>query len=524
MKRLGKVALACVLAAAALQPAAAAAQDGPSAYLRCDGQPNNMTDGESFARFVGAITLLGLFAPSPEAPNPAARQFGDAGVAACTSILEGENAEGNPVRRVPLFLGRALHRIEAKDYDGAIADVNLARAEAGAAGLVGNPYFDRSMGLSFNNIEAMALLRLGRPEEARAISLGAALAAPYSFLPSIYADDFFEFQDELSPEAEQRMEMASRITPTTLGELAGRLDRVGRFADSAARQEALLSFMETDDDETPRRGALNARAAVTHALAGNWERARERAARARAALELPPPAPGKTGEDPAPTSELLDLLGILEIANAGDLARARLQFGARSRWNTPSFGVLVEVNRRLREGAAPEELTGLLAQSPENMISERRDEALARREQEDGDNRTLWRMVVPYASIEDFEDRASDTHRLENSRMMSGTADTSGFHLVFASGNPITAIDSIMLHTALQARSRGKEGFTMFLVLDRGLARAFVRFVNRDEDTSGGMLFMPAEPVIAELSQVIPTRDEVRQRQRERRRLPRDQD
>src|SRR5690606_6691407 len=105
--------------------------------------------------------------------DPAKRLFGPAGVDACSQLIDpGERAEGNPVRRVPLILARAAHRIEAKDYTAAIADVALARQEAAAAGLVGNPYFDRSMGLSFNNLEAAAHLRLGDPARAREVSLG----------------------------------------------------------------------------------------------------------------------------------------------------------------------------------------------------------------------------------------------------------------------------------------------------------------------------------------------------------------
>jgi hypothetical protein len=45
-------------------------------YLRCDGNPNNLTGGESFARLVGAVTLLGLLAPARELADPAKRQFG----------------------------------------------------------------------------------------------------------------------------------------------------------------------------------------------------------------------------------------------------------------------------------------------------------------------------------------------------------------------------------------------------------------------------------------------------------------
>src|SRR5436305_937943 len=42
-------------------PALAQSNEKPgSAYVQCDGQPDNVTDGETAARLIGAVTLLGL--------------------------------------------------------------------------------------------------------------------------------------------------------------------------------------------------------------------------------------------------------------------------------------------------------------------------------------------------------------------------------------------------------------------------------------------------------------------------------
>jgi len=38
-----------------------------SRHLRCDGNPPTVTGGESFARFVGAVTLLGIAVGGPTA-------------------------------------------------------------------------------------------------------------------------------------------------------------------------------------------------------------------------------------------------------------------------------------------------------------------------------------------------------------------------------------------------------------------------------------------------------------------------
>jgi hypothetical protein len=73
-----------------------------SLYLQCDGNPNNMSAGETIARLIGAFTLLGVLAPSPESPDASKRKFGTAGIAACSELLDGPKTEKNLGRRLPL--------------------------------------------------------------------------------------------------------------------------------------------------------------------------------------------------------------------------------------------------------------------------------------------------------------------------------------------------------------------------------------------------------------------------------------
>ena len=129
---LGAAALRLLIVPQAAVSAQAAEKPG-SAYVQCDGQPDNVTDGETAARLLGAVTLLGLFAPPHESPDASKRKFGAAGVAACDSLLTGEKPENNATRRLGLILGRALHQIEAKNYEAALDDVALARREAESA-------------------------------------------------------------------------------------------------------------------------------------------------------------------------------------------------------------------------------------------------------------------------------------------------------------------------------------------------------------------------------------------------------
>lgn len=519
MKKLvfAAAAAACALNAGTVQ----AAEREPSLYLKCDGEPNNMTGGEQFARFLGAITLLGLFAPSPESPDPAARLFGEEGVEACSQLIDGEEGEGNVVRRVPLILARALHQIEAKNYEAALADVELARAEATAGELVGNPYFDRSMGLSFNNIAAAAHLRMGNPQAAREVSLSRISEMRYSFVPGLHADDYGRFLRDMSPEAEIRNRTAGQIMPAFLITYASRLDEVGRFEDSAKVYEAFINVLDGIGDG-PRASAPYARAAIAYALAGNWEKATEWGERARRNMDQRI-AEGQPEDNSASIVELLDLYTVLKQAQNGEMAMARRTFAARSRWTVPSFGSVLAVNRKLREGAAEDELFGSLSMSAEEQWQQRYDDLIAAELQSDTENDDLFDLIVSYAKVDEFEDRANRTHRVERSRMMSDEPDEDGHWRIAATGNIQSAIDAIVLHAALQARHKGKEGFTMFLTTPQAayggpLTVGFAQFFSPGDEGYNEVTFIPADAVIAELGEVIPTRDEVRARKRERRR------
>lgn len=488
-----------------------------SLYLRCDGNPNNVTGGESLARFIGAVTLLAIFAPKPEAPDPSKRLFGDAGVDACSQLIDGEKAEGNGLRRVPLILARAVHQIEAKNYEAAINDVAKARKEAADLGLVGNPYFDRSMGLSFGNIEAEALLRLGKPEEAQKVSLSRFGGAQYSYVPLVYAQDYNQYLHTLTPEAEQLGRAKARIiSPADLVGYAGELEETGRFADAAKKREALVDLFEGfKPDEAA--SIPYASAAVSHALAGEWDLAGQRAKFARDNMEQRR-AKGVPDLDQASVVELLDLYDVLRAAHDGDLDKARLQFAARSQWLAPSFGQVMEADRRLRDGAAQAQLFGALAKSPDEMWQERRDNLLAAKLKQDTDNKTLFLLIVPYAKVDEFEGRTKDTWRTDKSKMMLDKPnEKSGLWAVYALGNPQTRFDSVVLHAALQARSRGKEGFVVYMRTERGLSMGMTRFLNRDELHGDDTLFVDANAAIAELSQVIPDPAELQRRKQQRR-------
>lgn len=507
-KRLFLGAAALSLFAVPLPGARALAQSEKpgSAYLQCDGQPDNVTDGETAARLLGAVTLLGLFAPPNETADSSKRRFGLDGVAACTSLLSGERPEGNPRRRLGLILGRAIHQIEAKNYQQAVDDVALARREAQAAGLMADPYFARSRGRAFDRIESAALLRMGRAEDARAVSLKSVGGEEYSLVPLLSTPTYSEFLDKQSGDEERLSAWRARLIPPMAGSQADRLDLGGRFADSARIRDALVEF---DVEHTPETvsSVLMARAAVAHALAGNAAVAAERAKAARANADKRR-LDGKPETDAAELVELLDLHNIIETS-AADAKAARRLFAARSQWLSASLGSVLEVNRRLRQGAAADELIGGLAKSPEELWKEHVETKRAELLAKDKDNKTLFALAPAERSSKLYQAVARNVWRTDKSKIIltskKSEPSKSRLELMYLPmTDPIVAMDAYVLHAALVARSRGHQGFVFMPIIDRRIIAGSFRTGNRGDKGFPAELFVDANDVIAKLGPVIP--------------------
>lgn len=513
----GAGALALTVIAPLPNADASAAPKAGSAHVQCDGQPNNVTSGETAARLLGAVTLLGLFAPAPEAPDASKRKFAEAGVAACTSLLSGDDQEGNAKRRLGLLLGRAIHQMEAKNYEAALADVEQARREAKAAGLTADPYFARSRGRSFDLVESAALLRLDRPDEARAASLRSAEALKYSLFGLFGTPTYSSFLTNVSPEEDRLLEWQSRLMPPAAELRAGRLEVAGRFAEAARVRDALVEF-EAEYWPEARSSVSLASAAVAHALAGDAATAAERAEAARANADKRK-ADGKPEKNFAEYVELMDLYEILAAAAGGDAKTARRLFAARSQWVGASLGSVREVNRRLRQGATAEELIGGLAKDADQLWEEQASTARAALLAKDSDNKTLFNLVPGLRSAAAYEPLSKKVWRTEKSKLiLKAKADSKNRMetLFLMPGDPVTAMEAYVLHTALLARSRGHEGFVFMPVFTQNLAAAMIRTGNRGEKGLPAELFIPADDVIASLTPLFPS-PEALQARRDRR-------
>ena len=506
--------------AAMLVPTVAAGAETPvdakkaegSVYVQCDGNPNNMSTGESVARLLSLAAVVGLLAPPPEAADASKRKFGAEGVAACGMIIDGDKAEGNTRRRIALILARALHRIEAKDYDAAIADVGKARAEAEAAKLTDDPYFNRSTGLSFDQVEAAALVRLGRVEEAQRVSLAAAGRYRYALFPLLNLDNYAALAPLGNDADIDYAKAVARLFPGMIDGAASRLEELARFDESARMRADLVAHHSVGKDKDGKArlpSSLSvARSALAQALAGQWDAATASAERARS-IDAARLTDGKP-EDMAirlQASEVLDLYDVLLLAKGGNLDGARRKFTARSRWLAPSFGAVMAANRLLYDGAAPADRTGQLAMPATALWQERSDSTRAELLAGDSDNKSLFALIKPHVSAAAFEAQSKAVWRVDKSRIFlkpdkDSVDDEPKIALLYGvAGN--VALDAMMLHAALDARAQGKKGFTFTPVLNKYLA-ALVRAGDPGDAAMPDALFLDADAVIAALSPVIP--------------------
>lgn len=514
---LGASALGFIIAPASTANAQAAEKPG-SAYVQCDGQPNNVTGGETAARLIGAVTLLGLFAPPPESADASKRKFGAAGVTACSGLLSGEKQEGNPARRIGLILGRAIHQIEAKNYQAALDDVALARREAEAANLMRDYYYLRSRGRAFDLVESAALLRMGKPAEAQAASLRNTAPIEYSLLSLASTPTY----DDLLPapsETEDRFnQWRSRLAPSFAADRAGRLDLAGRFAESARIWDAIA---EVDAENTPELSSSTvlARAAVAHALAGQAELAasQAKAAQANAAKRK---ADGKPESDASNFVELMDLYNILETARAGDLKTARRLFSARSQWVGASLGSVLEVNKRLREGAAPDELIGGMSKESGQLWTEQADAAKAAILAKDDDNKSLFALMPYPRTAGAYTAQSKAVWRTDKSKLiikLKSDDPKNKLELMFLPMvDPAVAMDAYVLHAALIARSRGHEGFIFQPIVSDKLLAASFRTGKKGDKGLPAELFVNASDAIAKLEPIIPSPETLKARQASR--------
>ncbi len=478
---------------------------GPSLHVQCDGFPNNMTAGESAARLLGAVTLLGLFAPPPESADPKARKFGQAGVDACTSILAGDKSEGNGSRRVELTIARAIHQIEAKNYDAALGDVAVARSEADKAGLSADPLYNQSVGLTFDELEGAALIRLGKKEEALKASMRQFDTVKYQLFPLLALRSYPNFFKDDHPQIAKYNDQLTRMWPGASGISATRMEDVGKFADAAKLREAMIDYHLSFVPEN-KSSLVFASAALANAMAGNWDQATKRAGEARDNIKARIDA-GKPEDNRSDAAEMLDLYEVFRLFHSGDAAGARRIYIGRSAWTAPSLGAVMQANRLLRPGAPAGDLAGSLAKTPDQMWADREAEAVAQRNATDGDNKTLFGMIRFYDKASNWESLSKQVYNIQKSKILGKPNEKNKLIPATLYAGYTAKYDGILLHSAMVAKSKGDTALVFIPVIENAFQGALVRMGKAGDVGIAPEMALNPDDVITALRDLIPSPD-----------------
>jgi len=476
-----------------------------SVHLRCDGLPPHRSAADVAARLVLIMATAGLSGPG-EMADKSKRLTGADGVSACDRALEEET---DPTRKVQLTLARAVHHIETKDFEAALADARSAPALAGeAANEVG---FRHSLLLSAMDLEAAALVRLGRSAEAEAVAVKMAAVSPYDLIAQQRARTYSGLTGELSAEKLAYLDRFARLHPPQLTLNAVAHEWAGQFAESAADLGAYVDlaagYATADKPPKPLPATVSHRAIVL-ALAGDMDKSNSLAAETRLqADELL--KSGKAADDQAAVNaaeESLDFQAVLADLAAGKAAQARAKFLGRSRWVVPSAAVVAEVAKRLRAGAPAGELTGALANDPAIIRSNALAAAAGAIVQAANANDVLYAYIRTPMSESDYSHWNDDVWNTKDSPFLLKKNDKvplAGEVFTAARSNGIATGDALMMHCALMARARGVAGFVLFPGRTR-LDTVYVRFGNPGDPGIPQRAILDAATVIAALSEEFP--------------------
>lgn len=491
----------------ASQPAVAPEKPVGSVFVRCDGQPAGLS-GAELAGLLFLITatggVVGGLVGAPETADDGKKAKGDEGVAACTAALAEEKEE---IRRVQLTLARAIHQIEAKHYDAALAD---ARSVSAAAPVKSQERgFQHSLGLSALEIEAATLLRMGRPKEAEDKALKMAATSPWDILNLLRVSRYVGLTAEMSPAKQAFYDTYIRVLPTGLFQRYEAKQWVGDWAGSAADLELLLA-VQSDllKEDIPSPPLFTARRSVAYLLAGDLETSNALAVEGRKAVDDLVKS-GKALDEQSAISqaeELLDFQAAGRMFAEGKIKEARAAFAARSRWLAPTAPAVALMTARLRAGATPAELTGALARDPDQLRADALTAEAGQITESETAAKVLYAAIRPYARATDYSAYTRSVWNTAKSRYMvkrSGKENHDGELIFIYGASGPAGGEAMLLHAALVAQARGKDGF-MFGPTRKRLDSALIIFGDKGDPAIEDGALINAADVINALSPDMP--------------------
>ncbi len=474
-----------------------------SAFLQCDGQPKIITVGEALADVVLITGTLGLFHPG-ERGDVNKRLEGEPGVVACDRALT-ENTTS--LRKAQLVLARAIHHIEAKQYDAALADLETVATTAGAQ--AEEPGFKESLGLTTMELRAAVLVREGKAAEASQVAMSMAAAAPYDVNNLARAQRYLLITPNLTADKAQYLDQLVKMMPEGLVERSSAHEWAGDFAAAADDMAALIDLDNgVWPDQAPPIGPT-IRRSIQLALAGDVAQSDALANAAQGAIDSETPK-GKIDESQASNfQESLDFRGIAVLAAKGQFAQARAAFKSRSRWLGPWAPEVAYLTEKLRLGAPSAELTGALARDPDEIRAEALETYIAHcigvGPEREANQATLYGAVRPYINSSDYRPLGWIAWQANNSRLLHARTGKEFFQgeMITMIGQPpnqlVPESEAILLHAAVIAKARGVQGFVIVPKRQR-LDTIVVRFGNAGDPGFPKTAFLEEGRVIENLS------------------------
>lgn len=213
-----------------------------NAWFKCDGYGAANRNGDGMINYALA---MGLFV-SPQNGTTVRRPnaLGQEGIAGCDEALQ-ELPQAHWRRKVNLLQARALHKLEARQFDSALID--LDQAQAAAAPGQTDPLFQRSQQLGLAVVRAVAFQHKQANDEARNLLSLAARERPYDLgtLSAVHNVAALGGYDDLTQSV---MLQTARLQPQGRTPLALQDFDQGRFDNFLALRPHLSPLLRAGDN------------------------------------------------------------------------------------------------------------------------------------------------------------------------------------------------------------------------------------------------------------------------------------
>ena len=498
-------------ALAETQPAADAASkpvdDKASNFVHCDGKPNKESSLGIAARVVALSLVVGLLIPPPEEPDAKKRMTGQDGIKACDAALNGDEKASDGGRRLELILGRAVHRMEISDWQGAIDDIHSLPVDQPQ--LTSTRAYRQSLGQTAAYLEAISLEAKGDGAGAAALGYRIGEESPYDPYTVPLAIRLILPQDGYGPEKKQLLDRAVRLNPMASLSRAGARAGAGDFSGAGDDFSAIADLLGTIP--TVPSYAARGQAAIGYRLAGKAQTAEDLMSASQKMVDADA-ADGKHAPEIDSYREASDFYTIVKAMDDGQAVRARNMFSAHSHWRSVNYGYVMEMARRLQSVGTVEEQAMSPIQTPAQILGDYNKAIVAAVTSRGDKGDQYWHYFIPANSDAAYGKFSENVWRGKNSRYINKTPDKDvNAQLVDtrSDGTGIPCAYALYMHLAVVAKAQGKTGF-MVLPAQRNLCAVYFRIGNADDKDMIAPFMANADQVIADLSTYFPNPDTAR--------------